>query len=166
MKLFQAIVSGLVAISLSSCSGEGGLSPAGNGGSGSGGFVQSTITGVALPSAPYFAAIRKGELFWTDSDPVIGLKKAPLTGGAITPLALVYSNALQIIKREGVLYWSESFRVGRLLPDGLVEILVDGSACTTANQNMVVDDTHVYRLAESQRWSTHQTHVPSHALIW
>jgi hypothetical protein len=149
MKVFQAFISGMVAISLSSCSGEGGSSPVSTGGSGSGGFIQSTITGFALPSAPYFVAIRKGELFWTDSDPVIGLKKSPLTGGAITPLAMVYSNAIQIIKREGILYWSESLRVGRLFPDGLVEILVDGSACSHAGQNMVVDDTHVYRLAGS-----------------
>ncbi len=152
MKLFQAIVSGLVAISLSSCSGEDGSSPTSTGGSGSGGFIQSTITGLALPSVPYFAAIRKGELFWTDNDPVIGLKKAPLTGGAVTPLAMVYSNALQIIKREGILYWSESLRVGRLFTDESVEILVDGSACSHGEQfgtNMVVDDTHVYRLVGS-----------------
>ncbi len=152
MTLLQVFLSGMIAISLSSCSGEGGSSPMSTGGSGSGGFIQSSITGFALPSTPYFAVIYKGELFWTDNDPSIGLKKAPLAGGAITPLAMVYSNAIQIIRRGGILYWSESFRVGRLFPDESVEILVEGSACSNGQEygtNMAVDDTHVYRLAGS-----------------
>lgn len=152
MTLLQVFLSGMIAISLSSCSGEGGSSPVSTGGSGSGGFIQSSITGFALPSTPYFAVIYKGELFWTDNDPSIGLKKAPLAGGAITPLAMVYSNAIQIIRRGGILYWSESFRVGRLFPDESVEILVEGSACSNGQEygtNMAVDDTHVYRLAGS-----------------
>ena len=151
MKLSHVLFSGIIVFSLAGCSGEGGSSSVSTGGSGSGGFIQSTITGLALPSVPYFVAIHKGELFWTDNDPVIGLKKAPLTGGTITPLAMVYSSARQIIKRGEILYWSESTRVGRQFPDGSVDILVDGSACLNAGDysNIAIDDTHVYRLAGS-----------------
>lgn len=151
MKLSHVLFSGIIVFNLAGCSGEGGSSPVSTGGAGSGGFIQSTITGLALPSIPNYAVIRNGELFWSDNDPLIGLKKAPLTGGTITPLAMVYSSARQIIKRGEILYWSESTRVGRQFPDGSVDILVDGSACLNAGDysNIAIDDTHVYRLAGS-----------------
>lgn len=153
MKWSHALLTGTMALLLASCSGENNSSFVSPGGAGTGGTsISPTITGLGLPSTPKFVAIHKGELFWTDDDPVIGLKKAPLTGGRITPLAIVYSNAIQIITREGILYWNESFHLGRLFPSGRVEILVEGSACSHGEQygtNMVVDDTYVYRLAGS-----------------
>jgi len=153
MKWVQILFSGMMVFSLLSCSSEDGSSPMSTGVPGSGGPINSpTITGLALPSSPNHAVIRNGEVFWSDSDPYIRLKKASVTGGGITPLALVYSNAIQIIKRGDLLYWSESFRVGRQFPDGLVQIVVEGSACSNGESfgtNIVVDDTHLYRLAGS-----------------
>ena len=82
------LLRGAMVLALSSCSGEDGSSSVSTGVSGSGGSTVPTITGLVLPSAPYYAAIGNGELVWADRDRYVSLKKASLTGGVITPLAI------------------------------------------------------------------------------
>lgn len=156
MKAARILSSLLFMIGLAGCTGGGGDSPSSSSGPpsgpGSGGSAGLTITALALPLPTGFAAIHNGELVWGDRDKNQNLQKASLAGGVITPLALHFHGPTKVMVRGQDIYWSEGVRVGRLHQNDTVKILAEGSRCSNSRDyasDFTVDDTYVYRLANS-----------------
>lgn len=156
MKAARILSPLLFMIGLAGCTGGGSDSPPSSSGApsgpGSGGSAGLTITALALPLPTGFAAIHNGELVWGDRDKNINLQKASLAGGVITPLALHFHGPTKVMVRGQDIYWSEDVRVGRLRQNDTVEILAEGSRCSNSGNyasDFTVDDTYVYRLANS-----------------
>lgn len=97
--------------------------------------------------------VHENDLIWFDKDPLVGLKKASISGGSEIPLTIPMNEPLSLRVQGQDAYWIEdrfvSNTVSKLImkasPDGTISYIGQGRGCTSSeNGAFVLDNENAY----------------------